>query len=89
MTTNNIPTSAPQDALQAIRIRKAEVRSQLNASRDYIRASVKGLFAPPKKPASKWGNFMSMVDQGMAIYDGVMMGLRVAHNLRRIFRRRR
>ena len=32
---------------------------------------------------------MNMVDQGLAVYDGVMMGMRVARNIRRIFGKRR
>ena len=28
---------------------------------------------------------MNMVDQGLAVYDGVMMGMRVARNIRRNF----
>ena len=38
---------------------------------------------------SKLGSFMNMVDQGLAVYDGVMMGMRVARNIRRIFGKRR
>ena len=89
MTTHSTSTYRPQDELQAIRIRKAEVRLQIKASADYIKTTAKGLFAPPPKTSSKWGTLMNMVDQGMAIYDGVMLGMRVAQNFRRIFRKRR
>ena len=32
---------------------------------------------------------MARLDQGLAVYDGVMMGMRVARNIRRIFGKRR
>lgn len=89
MATNNAYISAGQDTLQQIRARKAEVRSQMKESADAVKATLHGLFAPPPKSSSKLGSFMSMVDQGLAVYDGVMMGMKVARNIRRIFGRRR
>ena len=88
-TTNPKPQAMPKDAIAALRQRKAAVRKQLQESSAYIKATTRKMFAPPPKTTSKIGMFMNMVDQGMAIYDGVMMGLKVANNIRRIFRRRK
>ncbi len=86
---NKIPSRHAEDVLQEIRTRKAEVRSRIKETAGYIRTTTHDLFTPPPRATSKLGSFMSMVDQGLAIYDGVMMGMRVARNIRRIFGRRR
>lgn len=89
MATNNAYIFVGQDTLQQIRTRKAEVRSQMKESADAVKATLHGLLAPPKKASSKLGTLMSMVDQGLAVYDGIMMGMKVARNIRRTFGRRR
>ena len=87
MAANKIPSHQTEDVLQEIRTRKAEVKSQIKESADFIKTTTHKLFTPP--PQSKLGSFMNMVDQGLAVYDGVMMGMRVARNIRRIFGKRR
>lgn len=89
MTTNSNTPTAPQDALDSVRTRKAEVKAQIKASSTYIKTATRQLFTPPPKATSKLGTFMNMVDQGMAIYDGVLIGMRVVRNVRRIFGRRK
>ncbi|MCD8318674.1 MAG: hypothetical protein LUC45_07495 [Paraprevotella sp.] len=84
-TTPSPATS--QDALAHIRMRKAQISKQLKESTNYIKMETNRMFAPPPEATSKFGTFMNMVDQGIAVYDGVMMGLRVARNLRRLFGR--
>jgi hypothetical protein len=88
MAANKIPSHQTEDVLQEIRTRKAEVKSQIKESADFIKTTTHKLFTPPQA-TSKLGSFMNMVDQGLAVYDGVMMGMRVARNIRRIFGKRR
>lgn len=88
-TNNNTPQHAPADALLDIRTRKAEVKKQIKGSVNHIKATTNGLFAPPPQATSKIGTLMNMMDQGIAIYDGIMLGMRVARNLRHIFGRKR
>ena len=78
MAANKIPSHHTEDVLQEIRTRKAEVKSQIKESADYIKTTTHKLFTPPPQATSKLGSFMNMVDQGLAVYDGVMMGMRVA-----------
>ena len=78
-----------QDALGALRQRKAAVKAQMKESMDYIRNTANSLATPLPRPTSKWGSFMNMIDQGLAVYDGVMMGMRVARNIRRVFGKRK
>lgn len=84
MAANKIPSHQTEDVLQEIRTRKAEVKSQIKESADFIKTTTHKLFTPPPQATSKLGSFMNMVDQGLAVYDGVMMGMRVARNIRRI-----
>lgn len=86
MTANNTQT-AQQDALAAIRARKAEVGGRIRESSAAIKATTRELFAPPKA-GNKMERFMNLVEQGIAMYDGVMLGMRVMRNVRRIFRRK-
>ena len=89
MAANKIPSHQTEDVLQEIRTRKAEVKSQIKESADFIKTTTHKLFTPPPTSHIKLGSFMNMVDQGLAVYDGVMMGMRVARNIRRIFGKRR
>ena len=89
MAANKIPYKQNQDVLQEKPTPKAEVKSQKKKSADFIKTTTHKLFTPPPQATSKLGSFMNMVDQGLAVYDGVMMGMRVARNIRRIFGKRR
>ncbi len=88
MEASNKPGIDPKDALAGIRQRKAEVRRQIQESAECIKTTTRKMFAPPQS-TTKFESFMNVVDQGVMMYDGVMMGMRVARNIRRLFGRRR
>ena len=88
MAASKIPSYHTEDVLQEIRTRRAEVKSQIKESADFIKITTHKLFTPPQS-TSKLDSFMNMVDQGLALYDGVMMGMRVARHIRRFFEKRR
>ncbi len=75
--------------MQEIRARKAETKKQMKESADRIRTTTHNLFAPSSRGTSKMASFMRAVNQGLAVYEGVMAGMKVARNIRRIFRKRR
>lgn len=77
----------PQDALAAIRSQKAETKDRIRKSAELIKSTTHQLFTPPKA-TNKIESFMNLFDQGVAIYDGVMLGMRVMRNIRRIFGKR-
>ncbi len=77
------------DTLQEIRDRKAETRKRIKESVNHIKASTHGLFAPPPPAPTRAGAIMDLIDKGVAVYDGFLMGMRIARNVRRIFRKRR
>ena len=87
--TNNNPSGIyPDDILAAIRTRKAEVKKQLQESATYIKTTTRKMFTPPQA-TNKFESLMNMMDQGVMVYDGLMMGMRFARNIRRLFGRRR
>lgn len=87
MTTTNQP-AGQNDMLAYIRKRKSELRIEIQTCNENIRNTTKTLFAPPKAN-NKMESFFNIVDQGMAVYDGVILGMRVMRNFRRIFSRKR
>ncbi|MBU3854303.1 MAG: hypothetical protein H9789_10925 [Candidatus Paraprevotella stercoravium] len=71
--------------LDLIREEKRQVRKQIQESSDRIRNTYQNMVAPPKQPTTKMETFMNAFDQGMAIYDGIMMGMRIVRSIRSIF----
>lgn len=77
--------SNKQYTLEMIREEKLQVRKQISESGARLKDSYQKLVAPPQQPATKMQTFMNIFDQGVIIYDGVMMGLRIARTVRSIF----
>ncbi len=87
MTTTNQP-AGQNDMLAYIHNRKSELRKEIQICNENIRNTTRTLFAPPKAN-NKMESFFNIIDQGMAVYDGVVLGMRVMRNFRRIFSRSR
>lgn len=88
MATTNQQIEKMDDALTYIRTRKAALRTELVECSETIRITAKQMFAPPKA-SNKMESFFNILDQGMAVYDGVILGMRVMRNFKRLFGRRR
>lgn len=86
--TANKTTPTQQDALAAIRRQKADIRKRIRTSAETIRATTHDLFAPPVA-TNKTERFMNLIEQGIAMYEGVMLGMRVLRNVRSLFGRKR
>jgi hypothetical protein len=89
MTQNSSPQPTHNDALADIRKRKAEIKCQINESAKLMKEDFNSLFAPAPKPASRFGNILGMVDNGVAIFDGLLLGMKVVRSIRRIFGKRK
>lgn len=87
MNETKTPQTPALDALAAIRSQKADVRKRMRKSAAYIKNTTHQLFTPPKA-TTKLESFMNLLDQGVAIYDGVMLGMRVMRNIKHIFGRK-
>ncbi|MBP3566498.1 MAG: hypothetical protein IKA86_01695 [Paraprevotella sp.] len=77
------------DALTEIRLRKANIRSQINESHQQIKATFDSLFKPAPKPTTRTGRLIGLFDQGFAIFEGVSIGLKIIRSLRHLFGKRR
>ena len=73
---------------QKLLAENTEVKKQMQESAAYIKATTRKMFTPPKA-GNKLESLMNMMDQGVMVYDGLMMGMRFARNIRRLFSRRR
>lgn len=71
--------------LELIREEKMKVRKKIRKSGDRMRETYRNMVAPPKKPATKMETFMNAFDQGLVIYDGIMMGMRIVRTIRSMF----
>lgn len=84
--TNNSDNEAY--TLDAIRNRKDEVLTAIRKDKDKIGARWSALFAPPEAN-SKGQRIMNIINNGFAIYDGTMMGLKLMKRCRSFFSRSR
>lgn len=83
---NNQPT--PQKiTLEDIARRKEEVLIELRVQKENMAATAKEIFAPLAPAASAGSSLMRSFNTGMAIFDGVMMGIKIMRKVRSMFRR--
>lgn len=88
MEKTNLTPVEPRDMMAYIRTRKNEIRQEIRQSNAQMRTTMQAMFTAPKA-GNKMESFFNVIDQGMAVYDGVMLGMRVMRNVRRIFGRKR
>lgn len=93
MSTSSIPHSVvPSNPYSALTLddisrRKAEVKKQLDAQKQVIGVLCREAVAPLKPAAKKTNVLMRAFNTGMAVFDGVMIGVRFMRRMRRAFRR--
>lgn len=88
MEKTNLTPVEPRDMMAYIRTRKNEIRQEIRQSNAQMRTTMQAMFTAPKA-GNKMESIFNVIDQGMAVYDGVMLGMRVMRNVRRIFGRKR
>jgi len=79
-TTNNEIT------LESIAQQKSEVLKKIRTHQNSITSSTKQLFAPLKPVANKSNGIMQVVNSGMIMFDGLLLGLKLFKGIRKIFR---
>lgn len=81
-----VPTSTPKQQeidLDALMMRKAELKEQIQDQKQQIAASAQHLVSPASFPTY----FQRAFSKGLSLVDGVMVGLKVMRTIRSIFRR--
>ena len=81
---NNTPDTT-SITLESIAQRKQEVRKKLHLQKQIMTDTARDLCAPLAPAADKGNAIMRAFNTGMAVFDGVMLGLRMMKRVRRMF----
>jgi len=73
--------------LQAIADRKKKLLSEIQERQKAMTATARELFAPLAPAASKTEAVVRSLNTGMAIFDGVVTGLKIMRKIRAYFRK--
>jgi hypothetical protein len=87
---NNTPSISSQiDALKALHESKMQVKKELKVSKANIKYKVQGIISPAKTAKKNTTRIGQLVSNGLAIYEGVRLGLSIISAFRSIFGRKR
>lgn len=79
------PPTAPRD-LNEVLARRQQTLEQIRGKSARIHRLVDEVFSPPKE-GSRYEAMLNNVSRAVAIYDGIMVGLKLMRRFRHIFRR--
>jgi len=71
--------------LESIALQKAEVLKKLRTQKSSMVESSRQFFTPIRPTLNKNG-IMGFMNNGLAIFDGVMIGVKIIRGIRKIFR---
>ncbi len=72
--------------LEDISERKRKVLSDIQAQKKAMTATTQEIFSPLAPAATKADSLMRSFNTGMAVFDGVVLGIKVIRKLRRYFK---
>ena len=73
--------------LEDLQQQKAEALEELRAQQQIMADTARNLFAPIAPAADKGTAIMRAFNTGRAVFDGVMLGVKLMRKVRKIFRR--
>ena len=73
--------------LEDLQQQKAEALEELRAQQQIMADTARNLFAPIAPAADKGTAIKRAFNTGMAVFDGVMLGVKLMRKVRKIFRR--
>lgn len=79
-------TPKQEITLEEISLRKENVLKEIRQQKELMKATASELFAPVR-PASKANAIMHSINSGMAVFDGVILGMRVIKRIRKAFQK--
>lgn len=85
---NNTPRTNPI-TLETIALRKEETRKKLNLQKQAMTDTAREILAPLAPAANKGNAIMRTFNTGMAVFDGVMLGMKVMKRLRKVLNPRK
>ena len=72
--------------LESRQKQKAEAREELRAQKKIMNDTARNLFAPLAPAADRGTAIMRAFNTGMAVFDGVMLGMKLMKKIRNSFR---
>ena len=72
--------------LEDLQRQKAEALEELRAQKQVMNDTARNLFAPITPAANKGTAIMRAFNTGMAVFDGVVMGIKIMRKIRAYFR---
>lgn len=84
---NNQQQTSQTITLEDIARLKAEKLEEIREQKKAMTRTTHRIFAPLAPAASKGDALMRSFNTGMAVFDGVMMGLKIMKKIRRFFRK--
>lgn len=87
MSNHNTTISGSKDTLEYIRAEKASVKQELKQCSNHIKESTHQIFSPPHATEGV-GKWIHLFDRGMAIYEGVVFGMRIMRSVRQVFKKK-
>lgn len=85
---NNSTPTPKKITLEDIAQRKQEVLQEICDQKQAMADTTRRIFAPLAPAASGGNALMRSFSTGMAIFDGVMLGMKMIHKVRGLFRKR-
>lgn len=73
--------------LEQIALRKAELLRDIRTQKEKITTLTQGIFAPLAPPRNKANALMRSVNTGIALWEGIMTGVKIMRKMRRLFRK--
>ncbi len=73
--------------LEDINLRKKELKNEILIQKEAITRTTRAIFAPLTPAANKTDALMRSFNTGMAVFDGIMIGVKVIRKLRRYLRK--
>ncbi|WP_294585658.1 hypothetical protein [uncultured Bacteroides sp.] len=74
--------------LESIALQKAELLEQIHDQKDVMNELARDIFAPLAPATDKASSMMRAFNTGMAVFDGVMLGLKLMRKFRNLFGKR-
>lgn len=84
---NNTPVTTPF-TLESIALQKVELLQRIHVQKNVMTELARDIFAPLAPAADKTNSMMRAFNTGMAVFDGVMMGLRIMRKFKTLFGKR-
>lgn len=84
---NNTSNTTPF-TLESIALQKVELLQRIHVQKNVMTALTREIFAPLAPAADKTNSMMRAFNTGMAVFDGVMMGLRIMRRIKMLFGKR-